>query len=463
MLKKYFPYEYCKSVYDIDYEKLYQSGFRALIFDVDNTLVHHGDDADEQIEEFFISLHKMGFKTLLLTDNDEERVQRFNKNINTLYICDANKPEPEQYINALKMLNAEKKQAVVIGDRMFRDILGANNAQLASVMVKYITTGEEKWLGWNRYLEFVMLFLWRHGRYHKRLGGISRSEEPSLTENIRLFFRHELLFCDISPLCYKISESKETIKRHIYNITHRENYLKEKSCEPLKNVMYRYESGLIKRGKGIDPETQYNKAENIKIAGEHINGALIRPGEVFSFWKLVGPTTENRGYKKGRVLERGNLITGVGGGLCNLGNTMHLLALHSPLDVTEVHYHSDALAADHGERVPLSSGTAVNYNSIDLRFKNNTDQTFQILVNVKDEKLYAELRSDGEVSFDYEITEENHHFTKENNKYFRVSKIYRDTIDKQTNEVIDHRLIRDNHSEVMFDYSLIPQELIRND
>lgn len=463
MLKKYFPYEYCKSVYGIDFAKLWQKGYRAIIFDVDNTLVHHGDDADERAEKLFRRLHRMGFRTLLLTDNDEERTLRFNKNINTLYICDAGKPEPEQYINAVKMLKVRKEQTIVIGDQMFRDILGANNASLASIMVKYITDGSEKWLGWHRYLEYFMLFLWKHSRCHKRLGGISRSEKPTLCGNLKLFFRHELLFCDISPMCYRISESKETIKRHIYNLTHRENYLKKKSTRPLKNLIYSYESGLIKRGKGIAPETQYNKAANIAVAGEKINGALIRPGEVFSFWKLVGPTTEKRGYKKGRVIERGSLITGIGGGLCNLGNVLHVLALHSPLEVTEVHYHSDALAADHGERVPMSSGTSVNYNSIDLRFKNNTDQTFQILVSVRDEKLFAELRSDRDLPFSYAITEEDHHFRRENDKYFRVSRIYRDTIDKQSDKVVNHKLIRDNHSEVMFDHSLIPQELIRDE
>ncbi len=463
MLKKYFPYEYCRSVFDIDYEKLFGKGYKALIFDVDNTLVHHGEDADKRIERLFEKLHGMGFKTLLLTDNDEERTLRFNKNINTAYICDADKPEPKQYLKALKMLNVRKSEAVVIGDQMFKDILGANNASLASIMVRYITTGNEKWLGWHRYLEYFMLFFWKHSKYYKRLSGISKSEKNTLFDNLKLFFRHELLFCDISPACYRISENKETFKRHIYNLTHPENYLRKKCRKPLAKKVFGYHSELIKRGKGIDPETQYNKAENISIAGKSINGVLIRPGEVFSFWKIVGPTTEKRGYKKGRVIERGSLITGVGGGLCNLGNVLHILALHSPLDVTEVHYHSDALAADHGERVPMSSGTSVNYNSIDLRFKNNTDQTFQFLVKVKDEKLFAELRSNRDVPFDYAISEEDHHFRKENDKYYRVSKIFRDTIDKSTKKIIRHDLIRDNHSEVMFDYSLIPQEKIRNE
>ena len=245
MLKKYFPYEYCKSVYSIDFAKLYRIGYRAVIFDIDNTLVPHGADADERAEKLFRKLNKTGFKTLLLTDNDKERTLRFNKNINTLYICDAGKPSPEQFINAVKKLNVKKEQIIVIGDQMFRDILGANNASLDSIMVKYISESG-KWLGWHRYLEYLMLFLWKHSKYYKRLGGVIRSEKPTLFGNLRLFFRHELLFCNISPLCYRISESKEILMRHIYNLTHPENYLKRKKLKPLKKMIYSCESGVGK-------------------------------------------------------------------------------------------------------------------------------------------------------------------------------------------------------------------------
>jgi vancomycin resistance protein VanW len=131
---------------------------------------------------------------------------------------------------------------------------------------------------------------------------------------------------------------------------------------------------------------QYNKAVNIDIAGKRINGIVIRPGEVFSFWRTVGRTTKAKGYLPGRIIEGGELKPGIGGGLCNLGNTVHLLGLHSPLDVTEVHHHSDALAPDHGKRVPFSSGTSVSYNYLDLRFKNNTDQAFQLMTWCQDEK-----------------------------------------------------------------------------
>ena len=152
---------------------------------------------------------------------------------------------------------------------------------------------------------------------------------------------------------------------------------------------------------------------------------------------------------------------GLGGGLCYLGNTIHRLVLHSPLEVVEFHSHSDALAPEHGERVPFSSGTCVCYNYIDYRFRNNTDQDVQILAWVKDKTLYAELRSVKPFPYTFDLSEEGHHFRKEDDgKYYRVSKIYKNTYDKETGELLKKELVLDNHSEVMYDYDLIPKELI---
>ena len=169
---------------------------------------------------------------------------------------------------------------------------------------------------------------------------------------------------------------------------------------------------------------------------------------------------KNYSHKDGRIIKKNKLVAGVGGGLCNLGNTLHLLILHSPLEVTEFHKHSDALAPDEGPRVPFAAGTSVCYNHIDYRFRNNTDQNIQIIVWRNGEELHAELRSEREFDCNYELIEEDHHFKKEGEKFYRNSMIYRNVTDKKTGSV-RKELIHNNHSEVMFDYSLIPGELVR--
>ncbi|MBR2877449.1 MAG: VanW family protein [Clostridia bacterium] len=275
-----------------------------------------------------------------------------------------------------------------------------------------------------------------------------------------LWFKDKL-FCDISPTCYKISLQKEIVKRHIKNHLSEEKFSKEKSQEKLPNLVYSHSSNMIKRAPGVDLTLQYNKAINIKLASEKINGIIIHPGEVFSFWETVGKTSKRRGYKEGRVIRKNKLVAGTGGGLCNLGNTVHLLVLHSPLEVTEFHSHSDALAPDEGGRVPFSAGTSVSYNNIDFKFKNNTDQDVQLLLWCEEETLFAELRSEREFPESYKIVEEDHHFQKEGEKFFRVSKIYKESTNKENGDVVEKTLVWDNHSEVMFDYDLIPKAQIR--
>lgn len=105
-----------------------------------------------------------------------------------------------------------------------------------------------------------------------------------------------------------------------------------------------------------------------------------------------------------------------------------------------------------------SSGTSVFYNNGDYRFKNNTDQAFQILIWCENEQLCAELRSEHPIEYAYRLVEEGHHFQKEGEKYYRVTKIYEETLDKETQKPVRRELVLDNHSEVMYDYELIPKK-----
>lgn len=275
-----------------------------------------------------------------------------------------------------------------------------------------------------------------------------------------MLFNKNKNLCDMNPVFFELATQKGIITRNIKDTFSNNKFAKSKQDDKLSNVIYEYSSNIIKKGKGIDPVTQENKAINIKLASSKINGIVIHPGETFSFWRTVGTVNEKKGYKKGRVIKQNKLVKGTGGGLCNLANTINNLILHSPLEIIEFHKHSDALASDIGHRVPMANGTSVSYNYIDYRCKNTTDQDIQLLLWCDDTKLYGELRSEKPFPWKYELTEENHHFQKEENDYYRVSKIYRNTIDKNTGKQINKELIWDNHSLVMFDPSLIPEEMI---
>lgn len=271
------------------------------------------------------------------------------------------------------------------------------------------------------------------------------------------------LFCEINPFCYSISLKKEITKRHIKNFLSKEKIARTFSKKELPNIVKGHSSILIRKLVGVDIKLQENKVTNIMIACNKINGIIIHPGETFSFWQTVGKDSKKNGYKEGLVIGNRRLISGYGGGLCQMANMIHWLVLNSPLEVTEHHHHSDALFPDERRRVPFGTGTSITYNNLDYRFKNNTDQDVQILVWVENGELCGELRSEREFPCRYKLVEENHHFRKENDKYYRISQVYRIVIDRLTGDQLYKELILDNHSLVLYDYNLIPKDQIRND
>ena len=272
------------------------------------------------------------------------------------------------------------------------------------------------------------------------------------------------LFCDINPTCYKISVKKETFLRNLKDFFGREKIAGEKSDELLPNIVKSHSSILIRRLEGVDIRLQENKVTNIRLACEKINGIIIKPGETFSFWRTVGKTTEKEGYKEGLVIRRGGKLgADIAGGLCQMANMIHWLVLNSPLTVTELHHHSDALFPDERRRVPFGTGTSVVNNYVDYRFKNNTDSAVQIAVWIEGGELCGELRSEKNFPCRYRLIEENHHFRKEGERYYRISQVYRIVIEKDSGAEIRRELILDNHSLVMYDPALIPPEQIRDD
>ena len=145
-----------------------------------------------------------------------------------------------------------------------------------------------------------------------------------------------------------------------------------------------------------------------------------------------------------------------------MANMIHWLVLHTPLTVTELHHHSDALFPDVKRRVPFGTGTSVAYKTLDYRFKNTTEYPIQIRVWLDDTFLYGEIRSNVELPDKYMITEEDNYYAKENDGiFYRNSKVYKIIIDKKTKKEKSKELILNNHSKVLYDYSLIPKDEIR--
>ena len=138
-----YPGELSESTYEIPFEKLYEEGYRGIIFDIDNTLVPHGAPADERSIALFKRLHEIGFKTLLLSNNKEPRVKSFADDVESAYIYKAGKPSLKGYLKSMKDMETEPATTLFIGDQIFTDIWGANRAGIRTILVKQIDKKEE--------------------------------------------------------------------------------------------------------------------------------------------------------------------------------------------------------------------------------------------------------------------------------------------------------------------------------
>lgn len=269
------------------------------------------------------------------------------------------------------------------------------------------------------------------------------------------------LFCEISPLTYKISVIKCQFLRSIQYRFDRKRYANRFHELKLPIVAYKHNS-LIRRTLGdVDAKLQNNKAINLEIAASKVNSILIRPNETFSFWKLVGKCTANKGYKTGLVIKGNKLGRGLGGGLCQFTNLIHWMILHSPLDIVEHHHHNSLdLFPDFNRQIPFGTGTSIMFNYLDYQFTNNTENTFQLIVYTTETHLCGELRCQSRLEFNYHIVEEESYFTQEVDGYFRNNKIYREIKSKESGALLSRELILNNHSKVMYESKFISEDKI---
>lgn len=161
MFNKFFPDEYMASTYVISFEKLFEEGYRGVIFDIDNTLVPHGAPADERAKKLFARLEKIGFQSCLLSNNQEPRVKMFNQDIQTNYIYNAHKPLTKNYVKAMEKMGTDKENTLFVGDQLFTDVWGAKRAGIRNILVKPIHPKEEIQIVLKRYLERIVLFFYK--------------------------------------------------------------------------------------------------------------------------------------------------------------------------------------------------------------------------------------------------------------------------------------------------------------
>lgn len=112
------------------------------------------------------------------------------------------------------------------------------------------------------------------------------------------------------------------------------------------------------------------KRHNLAVALPSLSDLCLEPGELFSFWALVGSPSRRRGFVPGRNVVGGHLQESDGGGLCQLSGLLYLLALRAGLRIVERFPHSVDLYTDATRYAPLGADATVVHGYKDLRFLN---------------------------------------------------------------------------------------------
>lgn len=207
----------------------------------------------------------------------------------------------------------------------------------------------------------------------------------------------------------------------------------ERKTEFYECVVARHQSVLRRNLGDSDSRLQEQKVINLRQATQQLNGIVIQPNDIFSFWKIIGKPTYKNGYVDGMLLANGKVVEGIGGGLCQLSNFLYWIFLHAPIETVERYHHSLDVFPDSGRTLPFGGGATIMHNLIDLRVRNISPYPLQLKIWLTEDHLKGQILSPHSIPQKLHVFEKNHLFVKRGEQYFRYNEIYKETkVDGQT-------------------------------
>ena len=135
-MDNFIPDMYQKSIYHIDYDKLRDGGIKCLLLDLDNTCVPYIDkEPNKRLIDLFENLKDMGFKLIIFSNATKRRIYPFKKVLNVDCLARAGKPSRKGFIKIIKLFNYELADVAIIGDQLYKDILGGNRVGIKTILV----------------------------------------------------------------------------------------------------------------------------------------------------------------------------------------------------------------------------------------------------------------------------------------------------------------------------------------
>lgn len=135
-MNNFVPDMYQKSIYHINYENLLDAGIKCLLLDLDNTCVPYKDKVpNKRLINLFEDLKDMGFKIIIFSNATKRRIYPFKKELNVDCLARAGKPNKKNFLKVLDMFNLDLSSVAIIGDQLYKDILGGNKVGIMTILV----------------------------------------------------------------------------------------------------------------------------------------------------------------------------------------------------------------------------------------------------------------------------------------------------------------------------------------
>ncbi|GEB31885.1 MULTISPECIES: YqeG family HAD IIIA-type phosphatase [Brevibacillus] len=157
-LNKLMPSQFVESIHHIDIDQLKRNKIRAVITDLDNTLVEWDrPEATPEVIDWLARMQEAGIQVTVVSNNNKERVHRFCAPLDLGFICAAKKPTNRAFLQAVRQMNVTIAETVVIGDQLFTDVLGGNRLGFHTILVVPVAQTDGFWTRFNRQMERVAL------------------------------------------------------------------------------------------------------------------------------------------------------------------------------------------------------------------------------------------------------------------------------------------------------------------
>ncbi len=164
MLDRLLPSGEFRTIYDITPAFLTEQGIKALILDIDNTLVTYDDPKPtEPVLRWLEEMHAAGIRTAFVSNNHAPRVETFCEGLGCYYHADSHKPSVRWLREAMAHMNTSPENTASIGDQLFTDVWAAGRAGMRSYFVPPIKDKTTLFFRFKRLLEKPL-----HRVYRKR-------------------------------------------------------------------------------------------------------------------------------------------------------------------------------------------------------------------------------------------------------------------------------------------------------